>query len=63
VGEHEEVERNLLVCSVRAAVAGVWLPAVSKSSGEVRAVGGDGPPWEGGMGKSGSTSRSRATHL
>jgi hypothetical protein len=63
VGEHEEVERNLLVCSVGAGVAGVGLPAVSRSSAEVRVVGGGGPAREGGVGKSGSTSRSRATHL
>jgi hypothetical protein len=35
VGEHEEVEGNLLVCSVGARVAGVGLPAVSRSSDEV----------------------------
>jgi hypothetical protein len=63
VGEHEEVKRNLLVCSVGAGVAGVGLPAVSRSSGKVRVVGGGGPAREGGMGKSGSTSRLRATHL
>jgi hypothetical protein len=32
VGEHEEVEGNLLVCSVGAGVAKVGLPAVCKSS-------------------------------
>jgi hypothetical protein len=40
VGEHEEVEGNLLVCSVGAGVAGVGLPAVSRSSTEVWAMGG-----------------------
>jgi hypothetical protein len=63
VGEHEEVEGNLLVCSVGAGVAGVGLPAVSKSSGEMWAVGGGGSAREGRVGKSGRTSRSRATHL
>jgi hypothetical protein len=38
VGEHEEVEGNLLVCSVGAGVAGVGLPAVSRSSREVCGV-------------------------
>jgi hypothetical protein len=61
VGEHEEVERNLLVCSAGAGVAGVGLPAVSRSSDEVRIVAGGGPARKGGVGKSGSTSRSRAT--
>jgi hypothetical protein len=37
--------------------------AVSRSSGEMRAVGGGGPSREGGVGKLGRTSRSRATHL
>jgi hypothetical protein len=63
VGEHEEVEGNLLVCSVGARVAGVGRPEVSKSSGEVWAVGCGGPAREGGMGKLGSTSRLRVTHL
>jgi hypothetical protein len=56
VGEHEEVEGNLLVCSVGAGVAGVGLPAVSKSSSEMSAVGSGGPASEGGMGKSGRRS-------
>jgi hypothetical protein len=51
------------VCLVGAGVAGVGLPAVSRSSSEMRVVGGGGPMREGGMGKSGSISRSRATHL
>jgi hypothetical protein len=63
VGEHEEVERNLLVCSVGAGVAGVGLPAVRKSSSEVQAMGSGGPARECGMGKIGRTSRSRATFL
>jgi hypothetical protein len=63
LGEHEEVEGNLLVCSVGAAVAGVGLPAVSTSSAEVRAMSGSGPAREGGMGKSWRTSKSRATRL
>jgi hypothetical protein len=63
VGEHEEVEGNLLVCLVGAGVAGAGLSAVSRSSAEVQATGGGSPAREGGMGKSGRTSRSRATHL
>jgi hypothetical protein len=63
VGEHDEVEGNLLVCSVRAGVAGVGLLAVSRSSSEVRVMGGGGPVREGGVGKSGRTSGSRVTHL
>jgi hypothetical protein len=63
VGEHEEVEGNLLVCSVGAGVAEVGLPMVSRSSGEVRTVGSGGSAREGSVGKSGSTSRSRATRL
>jgi hypothetical protein len=63
VGEHEEVTGNLLVCLVGAGVAGVGLPAVSRSSVEVRAMCGGGPAREGGVGKSGRTSRSRATRL
>jgi hypothetical protein len=63
VGEHEEVEGNLLVCLVGAGVAGVGLSAVSRSSCEVLAVGGGGPAREGSMGKSGSTNRSRVTRL
>jgi hypothetical protein len=63
VGEHEEVEGSLLVCSVGAGVARVGLPPVSTSCGKVRAVGGGGPAREGGVGKLGSTSRSRATCL
>jgi hypothetical protein len=55
VGEHEEVERNLLVCSVGAGVDGGGLLAVSRSSDEVRAVVGGGPARKGGVGKSGST--------
>jgi hypothetical protein len=51
------------VCSVGAGVAGVRLPAVSRSSGKVRAMGGGGPAREVGMGKSRSTNRSRATCL
>jgi hypothetical protein len=63
VEEHEEVEGNLLVCSVGAGVAGVGMPAVSGSSGMVRALGGGGPAREGSMGKSGRTSRSKASRL
>jgi hypothetical protein len=63
VGEHEEVEGKLFACSVGAGVAGVGLPAVSRSSGEMRAVGGGGPAREGGVGKSRTTSRLRVTHL
>jgi hypothetical protein len=63
VVEHEEVEGNLLVFSVRAGVAGVWLPAASRSSGVMRVVGGGGPARERGVGKSWSTSRSRASCL
>jgi hypothetical protein len=64
VGEHEEVEGNLLVCSVGAGWPELGcLPGVSWSSGEVLAVAGGGLAREGGMGKSGSTSRSRATCL
>jgi hypothetical protein len=62
-GEHEEVERNLLVCSVGAGVAGVGLLVVSRSSAEVWAMGGGGPTREDGVGKSGRTSRLRVTHL
>jgi hypothetical protein len=51
------------VCSVGDGVAGVGLPAVSRSSAEVRAMGGGGSVREGGVGKLGRTSRSRATHL
>jgi hypothetical protein len=47
------------VCKVGDGVAGVGLPAVSRSSGKVRAIGGDGPAREGSVGKSGRTSRSR----
>jgi hypothetical protein len=54
---------GVTVGSVGAGVAGVGLPALSRSSGEVRAVGGGGPVREGGVGKLGSTSRSRATRL
>jgi hypothetical protein len=54
VGKHEEVQMNLLVCSVGAGVAGGGLPAVSRSSGEVRAVGGHALVREDGMGRSGS---------
>jgi hypothetical protein len=43
-------------------VAGVGLPAVSRSSGEVRTVGGGGPVREDGVGRSESTSKSRATY-
>jgi hypothetical protein len=43
VGEHEEVEGNLLVCSVGAGVAGVGLLMVSRSLGEVRMVDGGAP--------------------
>jgi hypothetical protein len=39
VGEHEEVEGNLWVCSVGAGAAGVVLPAMGRSSSEMRAVG------------------------
>jgi hypothetical protein len=46
VGEHEKVEGNLLVFSVGAGVAGVGLLVVSRSSGEVRAMGGGGPARE-----------------
>jgi hypothetical protein len=63
VGEHEEIEGNLLVCLVEAGVAGVGLPAVSRSSAEVRAMGGGSPAREGGVGKSRRISRSRATRL
>jgi hypothetical protein len=63
VGEHKEVEGNLLVCSVGAGVVGVGLLTVSRSFGEVRVVGGGGPEREGCMGKLGNTSRSRATRL
>jgi hypothetical protein len=63
VGEHKEVEGNLLVFSVGAGVAGFGLPAVSRSSSMMRALGGGGSAWEGGVGKSGSTSRSRETCL
>jgi hypothetical protein len=38
VGEQKEVEGNLLMCSVGAGVAGVGLPMVSRSAGEVWAV-------------------------
>jgi hypothetical protein len=44
-------------------VAGVGLPAVIRSSAEVRATGGGGSAREGGVEKSGRTSRSRVTHL
>jgi hypothetical protein len=63
VGQQEEVEGNLLVCSVGAEVAEVRLAAASGSSGKVRVVGRNGPAREGGLGKSGRTSRSRATRL
>jgi hypothetical protein len=63
VGEHEEVEGNLLGCSVGAGVAGFGLPAVSRSSGMMRALGGGGLAREGDVGKSGSISRSRVTRL
>jgi hypothetical protein len=51
------------VCSVGAEMAGVGLPAVSRSSSEVRPMGGCGPVREGVRGKVGRTSRSRATRL
>jgi hypothetical protein len=51
VGEHEEVEGNLLVCLVGAGVAGVGPLAVSRSSAEVRAMGGGSPMREGGWGE------------
>jgi hypothetical protein len=51
------------VCLVGAGVVGVGPPAVSRSSVEVRATGGGRPMREGGMDKSGRTSRSRATRL
>jgi hypothetical protein len=51
------------VGSVGARVARVGLPAVSRSSGEVRAVGSGGPVRQGAVGKLGSTSRSRVTCL
>jgi hypothetical protein len=51
------------VSSVGAGVVGVGLPAVSRSSTEVRAMGGGGSAWEDGVGKPGRTSRSRATCL
>jgi hypothetical protein len=51
------------VCSVGAGVAEVGLPAVSRSSSEVRAMGGGGPASDGGVGKLGRTSRSKPTHL
>jgi hypothetical protein len=63
LGEHEEVEGNLLVCSVGAGVVGVELPVVSRSSSEVWVMGGGGSAREDGVGKSGSTSRWRATRL
>jgi hypothetical protein len=63
VGEHEEVERNLLICSVGARVARFGLPTVSRSSSVMRALRGGGSVREGGVGKSGSTSRVRATCL
>jgi hypothetical protein len=63
VGEHEEVEGNLLVCSIGAGVAGVGLLAVSRSSVEVRAMGGGSPAREGGVGKLESTYRLRAARL
>jgi hypothetical protein len=63
VGEHEEVEGNLLVCSVGAGVAGFGLLAVSRSSSVMRALGGSGPAREGGVGKLGSTIRSMAIRL
>jgi hypothetical protein len=53
VGEHEEVEGNVLVCPVGAGVAGVGLPALSRSSGEMWAMGGGGPAREGGVGSRG----------
>jgi hypothetical protein len=53
VGEHEEVEENLSLCSVGARVAGVGLPAVSRSSGEVRAMGGGGSTREAAWGSRG----------
>jgi hypothetical protein len=63
VGEHEEVKGNLLVCSVGARVARVLLPALSRSSGEMWAIGGHGSVRKGGMGKLGRTSRLRGTCL
>jgi hypothetical protein len=51
------------VGSVGAKVAGVGLPAVSLSSGEMWAAGGGGPARVGGIMESRSTSRSRATRL
>jgi hypothetical protein len=63
VEEHEEVEGNLLVRSVGARVARVRLRTVSRSSIEVRVMGSGGLAREGSMGKSGRTSRSRATCL
>jgi hypothetical protein len=46
-----------------ARVAGVGLSAVSRSSSGIRVVGGGGLAREGGVGKFGTNSRSRATHL
>jgi hypothetical protein len=56
-------QEKSIVCSVGTGVAGVGLPVVSRSFGEVRAVGDGGPEREGGMGKLGSTRRSRAICL
>jgi hypothetical protein len=46
VGEHEEVEGNLLVCLVGIGVVRVGLLAVSRSSAEVWATGGGSPTRE-----------------
>jgi hypothetical protein len=51
------------VCLVGAGVVGLGLPAVSRSSAEVRAMGGSSPTREDDVGKSGRTSRSWTTHL
>jgi hypothetical protein len=51
------------VCSFGARVAGVGLSAVSRSSTALWATDSGSPAREGGMGKSGRTSRSRATRL
>jgi hypothetical protein len=51
------------VGSVGAGVAGIGLPTVIRSSGEGRTEDDGGPARKGSVGKSGSTSRSRATRL
>jgi hypothetical protein len=51
------------VGSVGAGVAGAGLPVVSRSCIKMRAVDGGGPTRKSGVGKSGSTSRSRAARL